>query len=307
MFKTPVLFLIFNRLDTTEQVFTKIREIKPIYFYVAADGPRNNKNGEKEKCEKVKKFVSENIDWECEVKTLFREQNLGCGKAVSSAITWFFENVKEGIILEDDCLPDLSFFRFCEELLEKYRNNEKIISICGTNVLPDFSDGHSYIFSLYGGNWGWASWRRSWTFFNYEMYSWSNIENQKIVRKNLKSENEFLGIKKLFDYMILENRLDIWDFQWFYARLLNNKLTILPTKNLVKNIGFGISATHTSEQESWLNQLSLNKVDFPLIHNKNIKPNRKFDKGNSKMYGWYVSKDYIKLLNHNIKKLMKNI
>ena len=133
--KTAVLFLIFNRLDTTKQVFEEIRKAKPPRLYIAADGPRENKEGEKEKVGAVRKYVLENIDWNCEVKTLFRDKNLGCGKAVSQAITWFFENEEMGIILEDDCLPSQSFFWFCEKLLKKYNKEKRIMLITGTSYL----------------------------------------------------------------------------------------------------------------------------------------------------------------------------
>jgi hypothetical protein len=306
-FETPILFLIFNRPVTTKIVFKQIKEVKPKYLYIAADGPRENRLEEVILCQQTRDLIMYDIDWDCEVKTFFRGHNLGCGLAVSDAIAWFFENVEMGIILEDDCLPDISFFFFCDELLNRYKHNEKIVSICGTNILPNFFDIHSYIFSLYGGNWGWAAWRRSWELFDYKMDSWKNIKNQKIIRKNIQSKNEYLGIKKMFDLMISEKRLDTWDIQWFYSRLLNNKLSIVPTKNLVKNIGFGSFATHTFELDNQLNQLTINKIDFPLIHNKKIKPNRKFDRENSLRYGWYIKISYLKIFKNKLFNLAKRI
>ena len=160
---TPILFLVFNRPDTTSKVFQRIREIQPLKLFIAADGPRPEKEGEKEKCETVKRSVLENIDWPCEVKTLFRNNNLGCGKAVSNAITWFFQNVEEGIILEDDILPDKSFFNFCKDLLEKYRYDERIKVIGGSNIHKKAGIKDSYYFSSICRIWGWASWRRVWT------------------------------------------------------------------------------------------------------------------------------------------------
>ena len=141
-FDTPILFLVFNRPDTTAQVFQRIRELHPAKLFIAADGPREGKEGEKETCEDVRRLILDGIDWVCDVKTLFRFHNLGCGNAVSSAITWFFDNVEEGIILEDDTLPDPSFFPFCKTLLEKYRNDEKVKIISGNNFqLPDYQMG----------------------------------------------------------------------------------------------------------------------------------------------------------------------
>src|SRR4030042_6453503 len=147
---TPVLFLIFNRPDTTEKVFDEIRKAKPKKLFVAADGPRQDKQGEKEKVGRARQIVIDGIDWDCEIKTLFRDKNLGCKVAVSSAINWFFENEEMGIILEDDCLPHQSFFRFCGELLEKYKDDERIMVISGENLLFGRKrTNYSYYFSRY--------------------------------------------------------------------------------------------------------------------------------------------------------------
>jgi threonyl-tRNA synthetase len=181
MFNTPILFLVFKRPDTTERVFEQIRSIRPAFLYLAADGPRNDKSGEKETCKKVREIVLSNIDWECEVNTLFRDENLGCGKAVSQAITWFFEHEEEGIILEDDCLPDASFFQYCAELLKKYRTEEKVMTISGSNLLgyPWKVNGQSYFWGQ-GGIWGWATWKRAWSLYDFKMQRW---EEDKIKRQ----------------------------------------------------------------------------------------------------------------------------
>ena len=174
---TPVLFLVFNRPDTTEKVFEAIRQAKPQKLFVAADGPRGNRLGEKEKCEQVRKIAT-TVDWDCEVKTLFREKNLGCKFAVSSAIDWFFKNVEEGIVLEDDCLPSQSFFWFCQELLERYRNDERVMLIGGNNRGVDFLKNHSYFFSKYVQIWGWATWRRSWEKYDSKIRKWKLVKEQ---------------------------------------------------------------------------------------------------------------------------------
>src|SRR6187402_3370357 len=154
-FDVPILFLVFNRPETTVRVFEKIREIKPQRLFVAADGPREGKEGEKEKCQAVRDLILKNIDWPCEVKTLLRDQNLGCGKAVSSGITWFFEQVDEGIILEDDTLPAISFYNFCKLLLNKYRNEQKIKMISGINFQDGIRRGDaSYYFTRLCHIWG---------------------------------------------------------------------------------------------------------------------------------------------------------
>lgn len=262
-FNTPVLFLIFNRPDTTKQVFEKIREIQPKYLYVAADGPRTNKEGEKELCAATRNIVLENIDWDCEVKTLLREENLGCGKAVSSAITWFFENVPQGIILEDDILTDFSFFNFCEELLDYYKSDEQVFSITGSNFQDGKKRGNSsYYFSRYSYVWGWATWKRAWEKYDFEM---SQLQNFKVKNKISKIFDD----KQEQDFWIkqFENAksIDTWDYQWTFALWDNNGITITPNTNLTKNIGFGPDATHTTSSNPRISKFelkSINKIKY---------------------------------------------
>ncbi len=169
-FDVPILLLAFNRPNQTRRVFDAIKAIQPTKFYFAADGPREGRAEEAILCQTVRTSILENIDWDCEVKTLFRDKNLGCKYAVSSAISWFFENEPEGIILEDDCLPDASFFPFCAELLEKYRHDDRIMMISGDNYQKDkLRTDYSYYFTRYNQIWGWASWRRVWNLYDVEM------------------------------------------------------------------------------------------------------------------------------------------
>ena len=170
-FETPILFLIFNRPDETKKVFERIKKIKPKFLYIAADGSRKDREGETELCERVKKVV-EIIDWDCEIQRLYRKENLGCKEAVSKGIIWFFENVEQGIILEDDCLPDISFFTYCEELLNRYKDDDRIISIGGTNLGHKFRNKNSYSFSRFMNMWGWATWRRVAQKIDYNLNDW---------------------------------------------------------------------------------------------------------------------------------------
>ncbi|MEM2956657.1 MAG: nucleotide-diphospho-sugar transferase [Candidatus Pacearchaeota archaeon] len=275
-FSTPVLFLIFNRLYTTQKVFEEIRKIKPKQLFIAADGPRSNK--EKEKCKEVRNYVLKNIDWSCEIKTLFRRRNLGCKYAVSSAIDWFFQNVEKGIILEDDCLPNQSFFRFCQELLERYKNNDKIMSITGTNLLSKQTQNkkESYLFSKYSFIWGWATWKRAWEKNNLNI-------NYLEIRNNFKKYypnfiERILFYKKIKDYV--NNKVDTWDIPWNIAHQMNSAFCIVPKVNLIENLGFSnLLSTHTKENKWDIKFLhnKTNELIFPLIHPKKIKPNFKFD------------------------------
>ncbi len=247
MFETPVLFLVFNRLDTTKQVFAKIREIQPRQLFVGADGARVGKEGEAEKVTAVRKYILDNIDWDCEVKTLFREQNLGCGKAVSEAITWFFDNVEQGIILEDDTLPDLSFFRFCEELLNYYKDDEKVMHIGGSNFQNGKRHGTaSYYFSKYIHIWGWATWRSAWAKYKFQM-DFNYIQYLDTYIKLPKKENEYW--QKVYSE-VAEGKIDTWDVQWAYSCWINDGLSVTPNINLIENVGFGVDATHTVQNNN---------------------------------------------------------
>jgi len=260
---TAVLFLVFNRPDTTRQVFDAIRKAKPPRLYLAADGPREGKAGEARRVEEVREYVTQNVDWDCEVKTLFREENLGCKYAVSSAITWFFDNEEQGIVLEDDCLPSQSFFWFCEEILEKYKNDLRVWHVGGTNPIDEKASSSSYYFSNYNRIWGWATWRRAWSHYNAEIPDWPDLKRRNIL-DDLLGGKEGNKYKKIFDD-VYTGKIDTWDYQWFLIRLLHGA-AIIPKVNLISNIGFGAEATHTLDVESRLSRLSRGEILFPLEH-----------------------------------------
>jgi hypothetical protein len=263
--KTAVLFLVFNRLDTTKQVFEAIRQAKPPRIYIAADGARVDKEGETEKVQAVRDYVMANIDWECDVKTLFREQNLGCKYAVSGAITWFFDQEEQGIILEDDCLPSQSFFWFCEALLEKYNNDDSVYSISGDGrATTNISMVGDYAFTKYALVWGWASWARVWRKYDVEILDWP--EQKKDVINNISRHKDTkrywrVTLSKLFD-----RKINTWDYQLSYLLLSNHAHCILPSVNLITNIGFGSEATHTVDINSNCANVPNYEINFPLEH-----------------------------------------
>lgn len=267
MTNSPVLFLIFNRPDLTEKVFSAIREAKPSQLFIAADGPRADKPGEKEKCELTRNLVLNGVDWDCEVHTLLRDTNMGCKLAVSSAIDWFFENVEEGIILEDDILPDQSFFKYCEEMLVRYKDNDQITQISGVNLMGEWNkNDESYFFSKAGGIWGWATWRRAWKHYDVEIKSWNN----RTVRNGIK---KFLDERKWFDLIsddfdkVYNGQCDTWDFQWVYTQMKIHGFSVIPSKNLIRNIGFRDDATHTKNaNESIESKMKAQTLIFPLNH-----------------------------------------
>lgn len=259
MYKKPVLFIIFNRPETTKKVFAEIRKYKPAKLFVAADGPRENKAGEKERCEQARK-ITENIDWPCKVKRLYRKKNLGCKYAVSGAIDWFFENVEEGIILEDDCLPDSPFFTFCEKMLGMYRNDSKVMCISGDNFLPKSMQKKSgYYFSKYVHIWGWATWRRAWKNYDVEMRDWLKIRNLRLLSKYFDNFIEKVYWFTIFN-AVYDKKIDTWDYQFVYHTWKNEGLSIIPNTNLISNIGFDKDALHTKAINSPLSEMSTDKL-----------------------------------------------
>lgn len=262
--KTPVLFIIFNRPDTTRQVFNRIKQAKPQQLFIAADGPRPHVPGELEKCRQTRDIIKE-IDWECEVKNLFREENLGCKKAVSSAIDWFFANVEEGMILEDDCVPDISFFYYCQELLERYRDSDQIMHIGGSNFQFGKKWGKgSYYFSRFINIWGWATWRRAWHHYDVEMKKFPEFKQQNKMDK-------ICGDARAGDYLLrtfertYKGEIDTWDYQWLFSVWMQDGYGIIPNVNLISNIGFRHDGTHTKKEGllSDLKTIPVNKIVHP--------------------------------------------
>jgi len=273
----PILFLVFNRPSSTKKVFEEIKKAKPKRLYIAADGHRESFVGEFEKTLEVRKIVSQ-IDWKCEFKTLFRDENLGCKKAVSEAIDWFFDQEESGIILEDDCLPSQSFFWFCQDMLEKYKFDNRVGQISGTNILESFDTESSYFFSNFGGIWGWATWKRAWNFYDVNMRDWSKISNEKYnLRKIIGSYIDYKIRYRNFQ-LTYEGHIDTWDYQWIFARLMNRMLIIIPRVNLVTNIGFSKDATHTNSENSRTSELKRFDIDRNYIHPQGIFPRYDFEK-----------------------------
>ena len=288
MYKTPILFIVFNRPDTTKQVFEQIKKIAPQKLFIAADGPRENNFFDQQKSAEIKNFFKKNIDWPCEVKTRFLEKNLGCGLAPSSAITWFFDHVDQGIILEDDCVPNKSFFYFCEQMLEKYKDDSRMFHINGTSnshlfekndatkVSPSTSD---YYFSRIPKVWGWATWKRAWKTYDFYMKNFPEFKKNFFIKHIF--DNDFLQLvwngtfANVYKQVTEEEKPNLWDFQWTYTILSQNGLSIAPTKNLVKNIGFRPDATHTKDHNTLCANIKTEEIDTKnLTHPTFILPNK---------------------------------
>lgn len=273
--KAPILLLIFNRPDLTAQVFARIRQLKPNQLYVAADGYRKSCPGEESICQQTRE-ITEQIDWDCEVFRLYREENLGCKLAVSRAITWFFEQVESGIILEDDCLPSLSFFQFCSELLERYQDRNDMGVIAGTcHLSPALELQESYYFSQYPHIWGWATWRKVWDQYDDTLKDWSGLNDDlkpyfddKFVRRHW--AKEFNAVKF--------GKLNTWDNQLLYLCTTSKKTSITPSISLITNIGFDERATHTVTHRGKHPLPVGDEIKFPLCHPKTVEINRILDR-----------------------------
>lgn len=274
-FSIPILFLIFNRPETTDIVFQRIRELQPRYLFVSADGPRIQKENELERCNAARKII-EKVDWVCEVKTHYCDVNLGCKVGVSSGIDWFFEQVEEGIILEDDCLPDQTFFQFCRSMLEYYRHDEHVMHIGGTN----FQDGKirgtgSYYFSSIPHIWGWATWRRAWKKYDVSISSFPALLMNNEFERIFTDKRVRKYWLKNFD-LVHSNRKDTWDIQWVYAVSINQGISIIPNQNLVSNIGFEEGATHTFNQSDPLANRSVESLNS-IVHPSAVVPDIQAD------------------------------
>ncbi len=282
-FNTPVLLIIFNRTVCLQRVFQRIREIRPAKLYLAADGPRTSRPEDVEKCEAARRLIINNIDWPCQLYTHLNEQNLGCGRGPASAITWFFEHEEEGIILEDDCLVDSSFFTFAQELLEKYRDDQRVGVISAMNMVGDAVPcQHSYMFSrITFGLWGWASWRRVWKDYDIDCKTLPELEkNNELFFSDDPAVKWFFTISIKGIYEI--GGYNGWDFQFGFANLIQSRLSIVPRQNLVQNLGDTGDGTHEPSKILHQATRTAHSMPFPLVHPPYVMPNLTYDRFYSK-------------------------
>ena len=276
--KTAVAFLVYIRPETTKRVWERIKAAKPPRLYLIADGPKTPDQAKT--CKEVRSIIESGIDWDCELHKIYSDKNLGCAHRATTGLDYVFEKEEQAIILEDDTLPDPTFFQFCEELLDKYKQSKNIFHICGNNHYPDvFTGDKSYTFTSLNNMWGWATWARAWKENDLYMKDWEKEEKEIFIKKWCLTRSSRAGTKKMFD--IHCNNYDpwTWDYQWFYACWRNNGLSAISAVNLVSNIGIGPDATHTKS----LDQIpmfpsKINKIQFPLVHPENIVRDTKTEK-----------------------------
>jgi len=297
--KTSIAFIIFNRPDTTRRVFAEIARARPPKLLVIADGPRADHPDDAEKCAAVRAII-DGVNWDCEVLKNYSDVNLGCKRRVSSGLDWVFDTVEEAIILEDDCLPHPTFFRFCEEMLEKYRDDERIFMISGDNIqFGRKRTEYSYYFSRYTHIWGWASWRRAWDNYDVDMKLWPEIRDGGWLKDMLGDKRSIWYWKYIFEN-VYNGKIDTWDYQWTFACWIQNALTLLPNVNLISNIGFGYEASHTKAKDKFT-MMEIESMSFPILHPDYILRDSKADLfSENKMFS-------MSLMSRVIKRIIKRV
>lgn len=267
MFSTPVLLLGFNRPDFSRRVLDALRKIKPERLYIAVDGPRPGVSGDDVACHEVQGLADE-VDWTCEVRTLFQHTNLGCRRGVSTAITWFFAQEEAGIILEDDCIPSLSFFPYVEELLDRYAAEPKVMAISGDNFLGEEGGVRlSYRFSRYPHVWGWATWRRAWLLYDDSMSLWPEFRDSGALSSISCGNPWFEQYWSSVFNRVAQEQIDSWAYRWTFACWLHGGLASVPNVNLVTNVGFDERSVHTTKRSKQA-FMPAGELDFPLVHPK---------------------------------------
>jgi hypothetical protein len=274
---TPVVLVIFNRPEETSMVLESIRAARPRSLFVISDGPRPHVSDDATKVLACRELIS-SIDWPCDVELNYSEENMGCRARIVSGLSWVFTKADRAIILEDDCLPSEDFFEFCESLLTKFENNYSVGSISGWNSFPDQNEDTSdYYFSIYPRPWGWATWRRTW-----EIYEESICDDgQFLASKEFSGKTNSMASRRFWQMLseqIARKSLDTWDVQLLFSFWRNNLVSVVPRLNLVRNIGFASTATHTKDPNTWYARVPASRLRMPLVHPKDFLVNKSKDK-----------------------------
>lgn len=262
---TPVALLVFSRPETTARVFEAVRAARPRLLLVVADGPRPDRPGEAERCAATRAVI-ERVDWPCEVRTHYAERNLGCRLRVSSGLDWVFDQAEEAVILEDDCVPHPTFFRFAQEMLARHRHDDRVGVVSGNNFqVSPWRTGASYGFSRYPFIWGWATWRRTWRRYDVGLGRWPALRYEGWLRNVLGDAQAERHWTRTFD-RTYRGETDTWDYQLTFMLWAENQLNVLPAWNLVTNVGFGEGATHVADAGHFLAAVPAEPMSFPLVH-----------------------------------------
>ena len=284
---TPVIFLVFNRPELTRQVFARIADARPPQLLIVADGPRADRAGEQDLCERVRQIATA-VTWPCEVHTDFASANLGCRRRVISGLDWAFTLVEQAIILEDDIVPDPSFFRFCEEMLIRFRGDSRVSMITGFNHSADRQQSPcSYFFSEMTHIWGWATWRDAWATYDEHLTTWPTVRKGSLLAEFFPERSAQRYWTEIFDRMHRGDGPNTWDYQWMYTNLCRRALAVTPRVNLVSNIGFGEGATHSLDPNG-APKVKVGSLAFPLSHPPSMVASRALDTIDQQLSGWHT-------------------
>ena len=298
MFNVPVVIIVFNRPDTTRKLLSTLKIIEPAKLFVIADAAREGVADESEKVKATRNLI-EDIDWPCEISKNYADKNMGCMNRVSTGLDWVFGQVDRAIILEDDCVPVEDYFLFCEELLEMYSDDERIMSISGTRLSPEIDcQGTSYTFSRYGICWGWATWSRAWQLYDSELRAYKPIMKSGYLSFYLGGLRPSLYWQYILG-RVYKGKINSWAYRWMFSHWVNDGKSIVPSKNLVTNIGVGNDATHTKDNNKFLGRKAYN-LDKPLVHPENFIQDYKMD-------AWIENNFYSKSIVVRIKWLLNKL
>jgi len=279
---TPVALFLFNRSDRAQRILEEIRRARPTRLFLVADGPRNAE--EEAQCERAR-AVAELVDWPCEVMTDFAERNLGLRRRIPSGIEWVFGEVDRAILLEDDCLPHPTFFPYCEELLDRYSEEERVMHVAGSQLLRESPNGGaSYHFSRYVHIWGWATWRRAWRRYDGALDEWHAARRrgrEACLRRWFAAEDERNYWRYVWDNFATSTN---WSAQWSYACIARRALAITPNRNMISNVGFGADATNAKEDPLGIANRPLEGIGFPLVHPGSIEADVRADAATSHLF-----------------------
>ena len=298
MVKIPILIMAFNRPDYVKLALEPVKTYQPDRLYLACDGPRRNRDDEAALVSETQKTMLDAVNWKCEVKTLFRESNLGCAQGVYQAVSWFFENEEYGIIIEDDVILGQDFFKLCEVLLPRYANNERIMQIGAQNYSNRKDIPNSYVYTQTIHCWGWATWRRAWVMMDMSMSAVKDLSLNYLLKRLgcLRGLMWFYYFKSAYHNL---NRLNTWDTEWYLSILMSDGLIICPGVNLAINIGMDGGAHYEKGDKDPYEDLMIESITWPLVYNDS----QKIDKRQS----WYDKKDFRKVRTIGLIKKLKNI
>ncbi len=306
--KTPILLVAYKRPETTKKVLAAIGRVKPSTLYVSLNIPRPNAlPAEIEACREVELLFSQ-LPWDCKVRLNKWPEHRSAGQSIYGAISWVFEQEERAIILEDDCVPDLTFFRYCDELLEKYQDDSRIMLISGSNINTTWQrGGYSYHFARFGGIHGWASWRRAWQKVDLDIALWQDPRTKELLKGRLGAW-QFYFLSKIYDKLVNQSKnVHTWDYQFDFARFVNSGLAIVPSTNLVTNVGFGQDSTHTSDKNCKAANLKLVPLQFPLVHPLVVIEDTEYDKLVKSILFPMTPKVFLSAIKHRAKRLMQKL